>query len=278
VGPVFVADGTPVPEALARTTDLGIGAHPDDLELVLLPAIVHAHEAEDRWFTGVVCTDGAGAARGGPFAELDDVELAAVRRAEQEEAARIGGYGALVPLGRSSASVRDPEGHRRLVADLTEVLAATRPAHVFTHNPADKHDTHVAVVTAVVLAARSLPAEDRPYRLIGCEGWRDLDWLPDDEKVRLDVSDAAPLADRLAAAFRSQVEGGKRYDLAVVGRRRANATLDDPRSVDVATQVVVGMDLSPLVHNPDIDPVRYVTAAIDRFRDDVSAALARWLP
>lgn len=272
----MVPDGTPPDEALARTTDLGIGAHPDDLELVLLPAIVHAHEAADRWFTGVVCTDGAGAARAGRFADLDDVELAAVRRAEQLDAARIGGYGALVPLGRSSASVRDPEGHRRLVADLAELIATCRPAHVYTHNLADKHETHVAVAAAVVLAARSLAPEHRPYRVIGCEGWRDLDWLPDDEKVRLDVSDFGSLADRLAAAFPSQVEGGKRYDLAAVGRRRANATLGDPRAVDAATEVVIGMDLSPLVHNPDIDPARFVTAAIDRFRDDVSSELSRW--
>ena len=30
----FVPDGAPLPAALARTTHLGIGAHPDDLEIM----------------------------------------------------------------------------------------------------------------------------------------------------------------------------------------------------------------------------------------------------
>ncbi len=84
------------------------------------------------------------------------------------------------------------------------------------------------------------------------------------------------IADDLAAVFASQIDGAKRYDLAAAGRRRANATMQAPRAVDQASQVVVAMDLSPLVHNPDIDPVRYVLAAVDRFRNEVERDLGRW--
>src|SRR5690606_26923408 len=124
-------------------------------------------------------------------------------------------------------------------------------------------------------AVRALPPTERPLRLVGVEGWRDLDWLPDHEKVVLDASPYAMLGRRLAACFASQVEGGKRYDRAVEGRRWANATLAEPRQADTAESVSVAMDLSPLVRNPELDPVAYVTAAIDRFRHEAGAAVGR---
>lgn len=236
---VVVPDGTDPDDALARTTDLGIGGHPDDLELVLFPAISHCFEDPDRWFTGVVCTDGGGSPRGGRFAGLSDADLVAERRREMVTAAHLGGYGALVPLDHPSAEVRSEAGHAVLVKELSRLIAATQPAHVYTHDLADRHETHVAVAAAVVRAVRSLPPEQRPWRLVGCEGWRGLDWLSEGARVVIDVSDHAALADQLAKVFASQIEGAKRYDLAAAGRRRAHATFQDPRSPDVASQVVV---------------------------------------
>ncbi len=60
--------------------------------------------------------------------------------------------------------------------------------------------------------------------MYGCEVWRDLDWLNDDEKVLLDCSQHQNIARALSSVFDSQIIGGKRYDLAVEGRRAANAT------------------------------------------------------
>ena len=60
---VLIPDGSDVDAALARTTDLGIGAHPDDLEFLMLVPIAAATDDPDRWFTGITCTDGAGCAR-----------------------------------------------------------------------------------------------------------------------------------------------------------------------------------------------------------------------
>jgi glucosamine-6-phosphate deaminase len=71
-----------------------------------------------------------------------------------------------------------------------------RPEVVYTHNPADKHDTHIGVTIAALQAMRELPRDQRPQQVIGCEVWRNLDWLPDDQKVLMDVSGR----DNLAAA------------------------------------------------------------------------------
>jgi LmbE family N-acetylglucosaminyl deacetylase len=271
---VLVPDGIPFPAALARTTDLGIGAHPDDLELLMVVPIAVGYDRADRWFTGVTVTDGAGSARGGRFAALSDDEVAAVRRAEQRRAAAVGRYGAAVQLGYPSAAVCPPGPARaELVEDLVTLLRATRPVNVYTHNLADAHVTHVAVAAAVVTAVRALAPDERPTRLVGVEGWRDLDWLARDEQMRLDASAVGVLGDELAACFPSQIEGGKRYDRAVRGRRWANATLAEARAVDEVDEVSVAMDLTPLMHNPAIDPVAFVVAAITRFRDDVETTV-----
>jgi LmbE family N-acetylglucosaminyl deacetylase len=265
---VHVPDGAPEDQALARETHLGIGAHQDDLEFMAFHGITECFGRSDRWFGGVTCTDGAGSARSGRYAGLADTEMAALRRSEQRAAADEGGYGLMIQLGYTSAEVKD-RTDERLRNDLRRILEVTNPEVVYTHNPADKHPTHIAVVRSVIEAVRVLPRERRPRRMIGCEGWRDLDWLPDDEKVVMDVSGHEALAAKLAACFASQIEGGKRYDLAVEGRRSAHATFSDPRTVDQATRVIFGMDLTPLLVDDALDPGDLVDAMIERFRGNV---------
>ena len=51
----------------------------------------------------------------------------------------------------------------------------------------------------------------------------------------------------LLGVFDSQVCGGKRYDLATMGRRRANATYLASHGVDESTSLIFGMDLTPLM-------------------------------
>jgi LmbE family N-acetylglucosaminyl deacetylase len=274
---VWVPDGSGLDAAVVRTTDLGIVAHQDDHEFKALAPIAACLEDPERWFTGVTCTDGAGSARTGPYAGCSDEQMMEVRRGEQRSAAEIGGYSAIFQLDHPSPSIRG-DGHAALVADLVEILQASRPVNVYIHNLADKHSTHLAAGAAAIEALRLLPADARPWRVIGIEGWRSLDWLGDDEKLLLDVSGQRHLADRLAGVFASQIEGGKRYDLAEQGRRRANATLLEPRAVDTAEEVTFAMDLTPLVHNDALDPVTFVAAAIDRLRADVTGALRTYFP
>lgn len=272
----FIPDDASWPGAAQRITHLGIGAHQDDLEFMAYHGILACYQRTDRWFGGVICTHGQGSSRSGPYAGCSDDELGRIRRAEQNLAARIGQYGLMVQLGYSSGEVNDPADHR-LEEDLLRLLRTTRPEVVYTHNPADKHGTHLGVFSSVLGALRALPAEDRPGLVYGCEVWRDLDWLPDDKKILLDVGGRDHLAAALNGVFDSQIAGGKRYDLAVAGRRAAHATFLEPRAGDGATGYTLAMDLTPLVRDSALDPVAYVRSFLDEFTEDVTTRLATHL-
>jgi len=273
---IFVPDGKPVPEALKRITHLGTGAHPDDLEYMTIHGILECFESKTNSFGGVTCTNGAGSARIGPYEKFTDTQMMAVRRQEQNTAAGVGRFGAMIQLDYPSRAVKSADA-TDLRDDLLQILTATRPQIVYTHNLADKHDTHIGVAIAAVEALRLLPAADRPKKVTGCEIWRDLDWLPDADKVLLDVSPHENLAAALNGVFDSQIAGGKRYDLATLGRRRANATFLESHATDTATSLIFGMDLTPLVTDPTRDIVDYVTGFIEKFRDDVSRKLKQRL-
>ena len=269
---IYVPDGRPVPAALKRVTHLGIGAHQDDLEFMAFHGILACHTSPSRWFGGVTCTNGAGSARAGRFRHFSDAQMMAVRRREQNRAARLGRYGAMIQLDYPSRTVKGATDNA-LMRDLMVILATTRARVVYTHNPTDKHDTHVGVVIAAIQAMRALPPAQRPRQVIGCEVWRSLDWLKDDQKVLLDVSGHDRLAATLNRVFASQIAGGKRYDLATLGRRSANATFFDAHATDAANQLIFGMDLTPLVTEPTRDISGYVLNLIDDFRADVVAKL-----
>lgn len=271
---IYVPDGTPVSDALSRITHLGIGAHQDDLEFMAFHGILAGLNDAGQWFGGVTCTNGAGSARTGVFAGLTDAEMQDVRRREQLQAADIGRYAAMLQLDYPSGRIKDPADPGPAV-DLEAILRATRPDVVYTHNPADKHDTHIGVFAHTLRALRALPADLRPRRVIGCEVWRGLDWMMDEEKVAMDVGGNLSLAERINGVFASQIAGGKRYDLATIGRRRANATFFESHRVDDTDQIWFGMDLTPLVADPDMDVRDYVLGYINRFLDDVRGKLSR---
>ena len=273
---LFIPDGESIERGLARTTHLGIGAHQDDLEVMAYHGIAECYGRPDRWFGGITCTNGAGSSRTGIYADLSDEDMVAVRRDEQRKAAIVGGYTFMAQLDYPSSAIKDPRG-TALKDDLLALLSATKPGVVYTHNPADKHPSHIAVVIASIAALRELPDEDRPKHVYGCEVWRNLDWLPDEEKVALDVSERTNLATALVSLFDSQISGGKRYDLATLGRWQANATYLESHAVDAAGMLAYAMDLTPLVEGDSLDVVDYVLASIDRFRADVKAKLSAQL-
>ena len=266
---IFVPNGLPADEALARTTHMGVGAHPDDLEILACHGILRCFDNEAHWFCGVVMTDGAGAPRSGPYAGYSDAEMVALRRGEQEKAAVVGGYGSQVMLDYPSSAVKDPDDDRP-TGDLAHIIGAARPEAIYTHNPADRHETHVATVLRVIEAIRRLPAEARPELVYGCEVWGALDWLPEQETVAFDVSDHENLQWALLGVFDSQICGGKRYDLASMGRRRANATYQESHEVDAASGMIFAMDLTPLVWDDGLDAGAYVGTLIEGFAQGVA--------
>jgi len=271
---IWAPDGETAERALARTTHMGVSAHPDDTEIMAMEGILAGFSNTERWFTAVIVTNGAGSPRDGLYAAFTDEQMQVVRRLEQKKAAMIGEYAAAVFLNHSSGAVKDPRNPDP-VEDLKTVFSVARPEIVYTHNLADKHDTHVAVALRTIAALRALPREQRPRKLYGCEVWRDLDWLVDQDKVvfRLDAHDNIAMA--LVSVFDSQVAGGKRYDLATMGRRRAHATYLESHAVDVAQYVSFAMDLTPLITDDTLDPHDYVQGFIRRFAEDVSARLKK---
>ncbi|HAO80951.1 MAG TPA: PIG-L family deacetylase [Verrucomicrobia subdivision 3 bacterium] len=273
---IFVPDGKPVAEALKRITHLGVGAHHDDLEFMAFHGILECFASETKWFGGVTCTNGAGSSRTGAYEEYTDAQMMGVRRTEQNTAATIGQYGVMFQLDYSSSAIKSPTD-LTLKNDLKEILVATRPEVVYTHNPADKHDTHIGVVIAALLAMRELPRDQRPKKVIGCEVWRSLDWLSDAEKVLMDVSGHDNLAAALNGVFDSQIAGGKRYDLATLGRRAGNSTFFESHATDKANQLIFGMDLTPVVADETKDILEFVCGFVGRFNADVKAKLCKRL-
>ncbi len=272
----YIPDNRQPDEAVSRTTHMAIAAHQDDIEFMAQDGILECFGKEDKWFYSVVVTNGAGSPRNGLYAEYTDEQMQSVRKLEQKKAAFIGEYGALALLDYPSGEVKDPK-NTELVNELKNIISAARPKVIYTHNLADKHDTHLGVAAKVIRALRELPAEVQPEKLYGCEVWRSLDWVNDEEKLVFDVSAHPNIAASLLGVFDSQICGGKRYDLATTGRRLANATYYASHGTDMASSLMYAMDLTPLLQNPSLDIRDYISGYVDRFKADVRDRISKML-
>jgi LmbE family N-acetylglucosaminyl deacetylase len=221
----------------------------------------------------VTVTNGSGSPRDGLYGSYTDEEMQFVRRKEQKKAAFIGEYSAHVFLDYSSSAVKDP-ANTHGVEDLKRIIAASRPRVIYTHNLADKQETHVATALRVISALRESPRDSRPQHLYGCEVWSDLDWLNDHDKVVFNVQAHENLAMSLVGVFDSQICGGKRYDLATMGRRHANATYFAAHGVDESTSLIFGIDLTPLIEDEQLNVGEYIDGFINRFAREVSSRIA----
>ncbi len=271
---VYVPDGTEGDTALSRTTHLAVAAHQDDIEIMAYHGILECFGRDDRYFTGVTVTNGSGSPRDGLYANYTDDEMQVVRRLEQKKAAFVGEFSAHVFLDYSSGAVKDPRSPH-VVEDLKTLIAAGKPPVIYTHNLADKHDTHVAVALRLIQALREMPRDSRPAHVYGCEVWRSLDWLNDGDKIVFNVEAHENIAASLVGVFDSQIAGGKRYDLATMGRRRANATYFASHGVNESQALIYGLDLTPLVQDEKLDVGQYVQGFIDRFAEDISSRIAK---
>jgi LmbE family N-acetylglucosaminyl deacetylase len=271
---VFVPDGLSPEKALTRTTHVAISAHQDDIEIMAVEPILRCFQQQDLWFSAVVMSDGRGSPRDDLYRDYSDEDMRVVRFKEQKKAAVVGEYAAQILLDYPSKVLKAADDQRP-VDDLVYLFGAMKPHYVYTHNLADKHDTHVATALRVIQALRRLPAEERPEKLYGCEVWRSLDWLLDSDKVPFDLSSHENLQAALLGVFDSQICGGKRYDLASMGRRKANATYFESHGLDTTRGLSFAMDLTPLISDEELPIVDFARDFIDRFAADVSERLAR---
>ncbi len=272
---LFIPDGMEETAALARTTHLAIGAHQDDLEIMAYDGIVECYQQPDKWYTGVVVTNGGGTPRSGIYGNYSDEDMIVVRNKEQKKAAYVGDFAAQFLLAFPSSMVKDP-ADQGPINDLVALIEATKPEIVYTHNLADKHDTHIGVTLKTIAALRKVSAEAKPKKVYGCEVWRDLDWMVDDDKIAFNVSERENLQMALVGVFDSQIAGGKRYDLATMGRRRAHATYHQSHGVDECTGVSFAMDLTPLIEDDTLDPLTFVQGYLNNFLSDVTERVKKF--
>jgi hypothetical protein len=102
--------------------------------------------------------------------------------------------------------------------------------------------------------------------------------MVDSDKFTMNLSNHENLQEALLGVFDSQIAGGKRYDLASLGRRRANATYFESHGVDLTTGLSFAMDMTPLIEDPSAKPEVFVSALIQRFSQDVAERLTRlWM-
>lgn len=271
---IFIPDSQPAGIALERTTHMGIGAHQDDLEIMALSGILECFQHDKKWFCGVTVTNGSGSPREDVYLSYTDEEMRWVRGKEQKKAAIVGEYSAQVMLDYPSSAVKG-EDKAAVIQDLSRLIKIAQPEVIYTHNLADKHDTHVGVTLRVIEALRGLDAADRPGKIYGCEVWRDLDWVVDEDKVTFDVSARENLQAALLGVYDSQITGGKRYDLATMGRRRANATYFESHGTDIVSGMIYAIDLTPLIMDVDLDIQDFLGGFVQRASADMQARLTR---
>lgn len=271
---VFIPDNSELDPAIERTTHLAIGAHQDDLEIMAAKLIIECFQDRNQWFTGVILTDGRGSPRDHFYASYTDEQMRNVRLKEQKKAAVIGEYSSLIMLDYPSHAIKNK--NNQVIDDLLFILKKASPRYIYTHNLADKHDTHVATALRVIQAIRLLPKDERPEKLLGCEVWRSLDWLDDKEKIALDLTDHDNLQMALLSVYDSQISGGKRYDLAAMARRTTNATFFNSHGLDKSQRLTFAMNLTPLITNENESISDYLLGFIDQFSTDVKNRLDRF--
>ncbi len=266
---IYIPNGTDEKCAIARTTHMAISAHQDDIEIMAYDGIAKCFHSEDNRFFGVVVTNGAGSPRNGVYKNYTDGDMQKIRRQEQKLAATIGDYTGLALLDYSSKQTKDADD-TCVIEDLKKLITEAKPDVIYTHNLADKHDTHVAVVINVIKALRELPKELHPREFYGCEVWRSLDWMLDEDKVTFDVDKYPNIASALVEVFDSQISGGKRYDLATMGRRLANATYAASHDTDDCKAISYAMNLLPLIESKDLNIMKYIQGYLDRLNNDIA--------
>ncbi|MDY6276396.1 MAG: PIG-L family deacetylase [Bacilli bacterium] len=247
---------------------LCVCAHQDDNEIMAVDGILKGYESKDNSFALIVTADGGGSARTGAYKDYTDEMMKKVRIEEQKEASEIGHYHSLYLLGYPSKEIKDGKNYE-IVDDYINIIKELKPEVIYTHSLLDKHPTHIGVVLKLIAALRILPKEEQPKVLYGCEVWRGLDWISDKRKIGFDLSEHKDLQIALLDVFKSQIEGGKSYTEASIGRRYANATYFQSHSVDSYKMVSYGIDMTELIQNPSHKIKDFVLSFVDELKEEL---------
>lgn len=251
---------------------LCICAHQDDCEIMAVDGILKGYYSKKYSFALVVSSDGAGSARSGAYKDYTDEMMKKVRIEEQKEASEIGRYNSLYLLNYTSKEIKD-NNNSEIVDEYIKIIEELRPEVIYTHSVLDKHQTHLGVAKKVIEAVRRLPKEEQPKLFYGCEVWRGLDWISDSDKVGFNISRNEKLQKKLLNVFKSQIEGGKEYTKASIGRRYQNATYYQSHSVDAYKMISLAIDYRPLLKNKDLSVKEFALSYVDKLKEEIETNL-----
>jgi len=85
----------------------------------------------DRWYTGVVVTNGAGSPRDDLYADYTDDQMKEARKLEQKKAAFVGEYSAQALLDYPSSAVKDAS-NPTVVDELKRLMEEASPEIIYT--------------------------------------------------------------------------------------------------------------------------------------------------
>jgi len=194
---------------------LVVTAHPDDPEFHF-GATIASLVSDGAAVSYVICSDGV---QGGGDLTITDVQVAAIRSAEQRAAATVLGVREVTFLGCRDGQLAPTVGLRRMI---TSQLRRQRPSLVLTHYPRRvldipveaSHPDHVAVGEATLAALYPDVGNPRAFPELLSEGLAahhvDEVWMPGYEHPNHYV-DATPYLDRKIQAIlchRSQLADG----------------------------------------------------------------------
>lgn len=254
-------------DACQKTTHLAIGAHQDDVEIMAMSGILECFGISHNWFSSVTLSTGTGKNRKDIYRTLSDDELKDVRVEEQKKAAIIGNYAVSISMKYQTQEIRMLDSNA--LEDIKSIILMMKPRIIFMHSPFDNYDTHVAACILTLKALQEVREEYIPERLLGCEVWGSLDWLPTKFKVYLPVQDRENIINACMGVYDSQIYGGKRYDLGVNSRLQSNAVFSLDSKYGYEKKVAFAINLKPLIWKDLNGVLDFIDVVIDSYRKDV---------
>lgn len=187
---------------------LGIGAHPDDLEILAGGTLARYVEKGHEIVMGVV-TDGSAGSKEHPTEELRKI-----RRREAEKTANML-KAELIWLGEADELVFDNEKTRLKLVDL---IRQARPDLILTHDPFDYHPDHEIVSRAVFRASfvstlQNIKSQEPPHdKLTPIYYFDTLAGLNFRPNEFVDITDVLEIKLKMMSNHESQVKWLKDHD------------------------------------------------------------------
>lgn len=188
---------------------LGVGAHPDDLEMACGGTLAKYVQLGHRVIMGVVCAGDKG------HFTIPPQELAQIRLQESQRA------GAHLNAPVYNLGFKDGE----IVADdlaarwkVTDLIRRANPDVIITHHPSDYHADHVAVSQLVVDASfmasvphikTEFPAIVKVPQIYFMDNYAGVNFSPQEY---VDITDTFAIKEKMLAEHQSQIKWLKEHD------------------------------------------------------------------